>query len=127
VKRSGPPQRRTPLKSGGRLPQGKPLDRRTRIKPMSQKRRDEAPARQQVREETMRRAGHQCEAIGRVPEVRCWGPLDVDEIEGRGVHPGAHLNPELTQVLCRAHHNWKHANPAEARARGLTRKSSYGQ
>lgn len=73
------------------------------------------------------RAGGRCEARDLVPEVRCWGPLDVDELEARGVHPGAHLDPDLCQLLCRGHHDWRHANPAEAEARGLRRRSTYDQ
>ena len=37
--------------------------------------------------------------------------VDVDEIIGRGVLPGAQMRPELFQGLCRPCHNWKHANP----------------
>ena len=79
------------------------------------------------------RAGYRCEAIERVPEVRCWSPerdgfgrfwLDVDEVVGRGVKPGGHLDPDNCQALCRAHHDWRTGNPTEARARGLRKTST---
>lgn len=37
--------------------------------------------------------------------------VDVDEIIGRGVLPGAQMKPELFQGLCRPCHSWKTANP----------------
>lgn len=79
----------------------------------------ERPIRLDVRKETIMRAGGECEAKHIVPEVECWGPLDVDEITARGTNPGSHLNGNLTQALCRAHHNWKDHYPAEAERRGL--------
>lgn len=111
MKRS-PIQRRTPLKGASRL------------KPRSRKRIEETDKRRQVREDALRAAGWRCTATATVPEVRCWGPLDVDEVKSRGVNPGGHLDPSNVQVLCRAHHDWRGAHPAEARARGL-RKASW--
>lgn len=62
-----------------------------------------------------------------MPEVECddrgWWDLEVDEIAGRGVRPGAHLELEDTQALCHAHHRWKTTHPEPARQRGLTLKS----
>ncbi len=108
------------MRSGGRL--------RTygRIAPRSAKTIEQAPLRAEVRATTMARAGGICAAIELVPEVRCSGPAcDVDEIEGRGVNPGSHLDDEITQPLCRAHHHWKTINPKLATERGLTRRSTY--
>lgn len=90
---------------------------------MSAKRRGERDQRQQAVEAAMRRSGGQCVAKDKVPEIPCWGPLDPDEIVGRGVRPGSHLEPDLVQMICRAHHSWKHEHPAEAERRGLTVKS----
>ena len=104
------------------------LGRRSgRLNQQSEKRRAEERDRAEVRRVVRARAGGRCEARDLVPEVRCWGPLDVDEVEARGVHPGAHLDPDLCQLLCRGHHDWRHANPAEAEARGLRRRSTYDQ
>jgi len=117
VKRT-PLERRTPLARGS-----KPLARGGRLNPQSAKRRGERDERQEVMEQAMRGAGRQCEARSIVPEIDCWGPLDVDEVVPRGVRPGAHLDESNVQVLCRAHHDWKHANPREAQARGLRKWS----
>lgn len=92
----------------------------------SRRRREERDEREDVREEVLDRAGYRCEADELVPEVTCSGRLDVDEVIPRGVNPGGHLDPDNCQVLCRAHHDWKHANPAEAVSRGLRRWSWHG-
>ncbi len=110
MKRSGPPERRTPLKRSGRL------------NPMSNKRKAELGVRKRVREEVQERDAYKCVAKHLVPEVECWGPLDVDEICPRG-RGGDWLDPDNCQVLCRAHHDWKHLHPADATSLGLTRSN----
>lgn len=107
MKRSGPLRRNTPLR------------RTTRLKPMSDKRRKELNKRTQVREEVLERDGYTCTAKEILPEIACWGPLDVDEIIGRG-RGGDWLDVDNCQVLCRAHHMWKHDNPARALELGLS-------
>ncbi len=92
---------------------------RKRLAFMSAKRRAEIPLRQQVREAALERAGYDCEASELVPEITCGGPLDVDEKAARGVRPGSHLDLSLVQVLCRNHHDYRHAYPEEAHRRGL--------
>ena len=99
---------------------------RSNLKPQSDRRRGETSARKAVRDATIARVGGRCQAAQIVPEIDCWGPLDVDEVIGRGVKPGGHLDESNTQALCRAHHGWKHENPAEARRRGLRRESWEG-
>lgn len=64
-----------------------------------------------------------CVAMDRVPEVKCGGPLDPDEIVSRARRPGGHLDLDNVQVLCRAHHDWKHEHPIEAVERGLSAHS----
>lgn len=54
-----------------------------------------------------------------VGAVACGGPLDVDEIVGRG-RGGDYLDPDNCQLLCRRHHDWKHAHPEAATAVGLS-------
>lgn len=97
--------------------------RRTRLASQSRKRRAEARARRDVVAEVVARDGG-CVARDLVPEVECWGPLDVDEVVSRGVRPGGHLDAGNAQALCRGHHEWRGANPAEARERGI-RKASF--
>lgn len=94
-----------------------------RIPQESAKRKAERPTRTTVREDALARSGHRCTAVEIVPEIECWGPLDVDEIKSRGVNPGGHLDDTNVQVLCRAHHTWRTENPAESRARGLRLES----
>lgn len=119
MKRGGPLPRRTPLRTRRPLAhRGGPL-KRSPINPVSDRRRGERDERQEVREQAMRAAGFKCSGAEVVPEVKCWGPLDVDEVVPRGVRPGGHLDPSNVQVLCRLHHEWKHAHPQEAAARGL--------
>lgn len=124
---SGAPRPKQPRRSKG--PQGwnSTLRRGGRLNPRSAKRVAEEQARAEVRRLVRQRAGGRCEARDLVPEVRCWGPLDVDELEARGVHPGSHLDPDLCQLLCRGHHDWRHAHPTEALERGLRRRSTYDQ
>lgn len=97
--------------------------KRSRIKPRSQKRIDEADARWEVRQATLQRAGFRCEAPDLAFGVPHGGPLDVDERISRGVRPGAHLDVTITQVLCRMHHSAKALYPDEARRLGLTFRS----
>jgi hypothetical protein len=94
------------------------------LRPTSAKRDAERAERAQVRAEALWRAAYRCQAAELVPQVACRGPLDVDESASRGVAAGSHLDVELTQVLCRAHHDWRHAHPAEALALGLRRLGS---
>lgn len=120
MKRGGPLKRKTPLRARSTLPKG------SRLRQVSPKRRSQRESRLQVVAASLQRAGYRCEAAGIVAEgfpTQCWGPLDVDEIKGRGVNPGGELDVENTQVLCRGHHTWKHENPARARELGLTKRS----
>lgn len=99
------------------LRQGKPIAR------VSPKRRAEDAERASVKVAALVRAGNRCEAGALVPAVACWGPLDCDEVVPRGVYPKGHLDVDNVQVLCRAHHDWKHDNPDAAVAVGLRRWS----
>lgn len=92
--------------------------KRRPLRSLSPKRRESLAERRRVRELVLARDGG-CVAAGLVPSVKCAGPLDVDEIVPRGVRPGGELDPTNCQVLCRAHHRWKHANPIAAHDVGL--------
>lgn len=98
--------------------------RAKRLSPRSKRREEEAAERFIVRGLVMARDRY-CVAEKLVPQVTCGGPLDVDEIVGRGVG-GDYLDPNNCNVLCRRHHDWKHANPEAAHAAGLTRWSWEG-
>lgn len=108
IKRSTKPIKRSPLKRGT-----KPIARE------SAKRKKERGPRARVKATAMRRAGGRCELAAAVPEIACWGPLDADEIEGRGRRPRGHLDDRNVQIACRAHHTWKTDNPLEAARRGV--------
>lgn len=103
------PMRRTPTKIAGR----------------SARTVAELPIRAEVRRLSLERAGHRCEMAALVPEVKCGGLLEVDEFEGRGVNPGAHLDAAFTRVACQLHHRWKTEHPALALERGLRQKSTF--
>jgi hypothetical protein len=92
--------------------------KRTRIKPVSEKRLAERDVRAAVRETTLRRAGFRCQAPGEFG-LRCSGPLDCHETYTRGTTPGSHLDDTITIALCRTHHSYVTDHPAEAHAAGL--------
>lgn len=102
------------------MKRGEPLKRYKRLSPRSKKREAEA-AQRRVVVEIVQRRDKVCQAITIVPEVKCWGPLDVDEIIARSQWSAGYLDPTNCQLLCRAHHDWKHEHPEEARALGLSR------
>ncbi len=91
------------------------------INAFSKKTKSQMKDRELVRIEVLLRDHMQCKAKQMVESIECWGPLDVDEIIPRG-RGGSHLDASNCQVLCRAHHTWKHDNPAEAERLGLTRR-----
>lgn len=98
--------------------------KRTRLRPESLKRRNERAARSVVRHLTLLRAEYRCEGASLCPRVACGllagrAPLEVHEVIGRGVHPGAHLDVELTMALCPAHHDWATTHPHAAHQAGL--------
>lgn len=119
MKRGRPLQRRVPLARGQGLARGKPLARTGRLAPRSPKRIAEREQRAAAIAIAIARDGYRCKAELLVPEVKCWGPLDPDEYDQRGVRPGGHLDPANIQMLCRAHHGWKTENEVEAARRGL--------
>lgn len=94
--------------------------KKTPLKHMSKKRKSQLPQRKEVRRIVLTRDMLSCRAKFLVPSIECHGPLDVDEIVPRG-RGGDWLDIENCQVLCRAHHTWKHDNPADAERLGLTK------
>ena len=108
MKRPGPLRRTTPLRSRQRLAQ------------RSKRRVGETSARSEAIRQAIARDGNRCWAQDLVPEVACWGPLDADEYDPRAQRPGGHLDPTNVQMLCRAHHDWKHTHPIDAARAGLS-------
>lgn len=94
--------------------------KRTPLKFASNKTKKNASKRTEVRRIVMQRDMGLCRAKFLVGSITCSGPLDIDEVIPRG-RGGNYLDPENCQVLCRAHHRWKHDNPAEAERLGLTK------
>jgi len=112
-------KRGEPLKRNKGLDRGTSELKRTRLQPMSKKRRSEAAERRAVVAEAHARDGGRCVAADLVPHVTCWGPLDGDEIVKRSARPGGHLDAANVQGLCRAHHSWKDDHPIDAARVGL--------
>lgn len=59
-----------------------------------------------------------CQTLGLVPEVRCWGPTDLDHLRSRA-RGGDLVSLGNVIALCRGHHIWKDEHPREAEAIGL--------
>lgn len=100
------PPRKTPLRSTGR------------VNPVSKKRRAQADQRTDVRRAVLAAAGHRCEAIDLVPEVRCGDlpgrtGLEVDELRGGSYRVTEWLDPAACQAVCPVHHDWKTAHKRE--------------
>lgn len=98
----------------------KPRVKPTRLNFASNKTKNNASKRTEVRRIVMQRDMRLCQAKFLVASITCSGPLDIDEVIPRG-RGGNYLDPDNCQVLCRAHHRWKHDNPAEAERLGLTK------
>jgi hypothetical protein len=94
--------------------------KRTKVNFASKKTKKNAAERTEVRRIVMQRDMGLCRARFLVGSITCSGPLDIDEVIPRG-RGGNYLDPTNCQVLCRAHHRWKHDNPAEAERLGLTK------
>ena len=102
MKRSGSLRRATPLKRS----------------PMKRSRPKPVPS--DIYAEVAKRDGG-CVARRLVPEVPCWGRIDPHHILPRG--RGGPDTAENLACLCRAHHDWVHAHPAQGYDLGLLKKS----
>lgn len=95
MKRSGPPTRRTALAPGdSRL-------KRSRLAPVSARRRAEAPVRSKALAAVGRRDGTGCTFR---PLGGCVGRVAGHEIVRRSQLAGSHLMPEVIVLVCEAHH-----------------------
>lgn len=122
LKRSTKPLRRTELKRGDSQ-----LQRRTRLQPMSDKRRAAMPARAECRQLVIDRARGRCEACPIVrPGARARQGVDVHEILTRaraGDAIAAITDPANCLFVCRPCHDWITEHPIEAEQLGLVRHS----
>jgi hypothetical protein len=116
VKRSGEPKRNADTTRAwiARSRQPLPLE--------SEKRRRTRRARQHVLDVVRARDGD-CVARDLVPRIVCAGRRDVHEIASRAARPGGELDAANCVLLCRAHHDWTHAQPYLAHSLGLRRWS----
>jgi hypothetical protein len=101
----------------------KGLERRTRLRPVSQKRRAELAKWAAVKADTLMRDAGICQAAHLVPQVACWGPLDPHHIAKRSTTPQARLDPDNIVWLCRRHHDMVDLDQLAAQRLGLHRPS----
>ena len=121
MRRTGPPQRRTPLTPGSKL-ESTSLPRRTRIRPQSAKRRAKGEQYRQAKDAVRQRAADMCE-LGTLVCTR------------RGIEPH-HLKGRVGDLLCdvnwmrwtcRPCHDYVEHNRAEAYERGwLVKRNGKG-
>lgn len=107
--------RRTPIR------RKVPLSRKSRLRPVSPKRRLEAPERTRVvrrvlERDVLCRARVSTECTAMLPREA----VDVHEILPRS-RGGDYLDPAECIGVCRFCHDWLHAHPKAARALGLIR------
>ncbi len=70
------------------------------------------------------RAGERCEAVDLLPDIDCWGILEVNHIKRRPhCTPAERVDPNNGNLLCAAHHQWVSLHSDLARELGLYRKS----
>lgn len=127
MERSVPLQRRTPLKSTGKIKQGKPLSRqwpeatRAPLARSNLKRRPKFVSLEykELRLKVKLRDGG-CVATHLIPDIDCCGRQEVHHLWRRSQGgPDADWN---LKTLCAAHHTWVHANIKEALKLDLLRK-----
>jgi len=128
VKRSGPPKRRTPLRSSSQLSSSQHSLNRQPLRATSKRKQAELAARRRIRPLIEERDGG-CVAAMRVRHVACWHPpgvpLDMHEVVTRG-RGGSATDPANIILVCRAHHDWIGGHGPEAEALGLLAKRSPG-
>lgn len=122
MKRS-PLKRITPLRRLTPLEPGAPLERRSQLKRITPLRpgRKSRGVPSELREEVARRDGD-CRGRALIPEVKCWGRLDPHHVLRRS--QGGKDEASNLVTLCRSHHDWVHAHPADSKRLGLLRSSS---
>jgi hypothetical protein len=108
---------RAPLESRSELVRGKPLERRTPIKPMSDKGAVKLAEWERVLPLVLARDGHRCQAVTVFPDVHCQGRLTAHHKRLRS-QGGGH-DPDNLVTVCNNHHLYIHLHPEEAAAHGF--------
>lgn len=108
------------MKRKSPLDRSTPLKQRTRLRPVSDRRRKRDRNYNVSRAAVYERGGGRCEHVDQVTGVRCPGFIEqVHHIAGR-LGPDPHRMDNLVG-LCAWHHDLVHANPGWARSVGLMR------
>lgn len=113
--------RRTPFRRGGKFASdpGREMSR-SRLKPVSDKRRSQADEYADAKATAWDRDRGRCQAERSWPEVACGGRLDPHHIRPVNRFPELRCDPDNLTTLCRAHHDAAHhEDPVRARALGL--------
>lgn len=99
---------------------------RSRINPVSTKRKADMKERNEVRDAVLARANGRCEYRSIIPEVRCGSlpertGLECDEIHGGALRAEEWLDPDRIIATCAVHHDWKtlHKNEVIKRLEAL--------
>lgn len=108
MKRSGPPERRSPLRAGKQMRRGGP------VKPVSDRRRDENVERRAL-----------ADSFGPDPVCRfpgCSAPADdLHELIRRSQWRGGLVDRDNVVPICRPHHDWVTTHPDEAHDLGMAK------
>jgi hypothetical protein len=92
------------------------------LKPVSDKRREQLPVREKVRQIVIARdKGCVARTMKPVPCGQIGGraPLEVHEIRGGADRQATWLDPDWCIAVCPVTHSWVHDNVEEAKKRGL--------
>ena len=74
------------------------------------------------RRAVMARDRHQCRMAG-MADLTCRGPLAAHHVIFRSRSTSRRADPDNGASLCRAHHDWVHAHPADARDLGFAARA----
>lgn len=116
--------KRSPLKRRTALNRGTSQLKRSRLNPVSSKRKGEQTARANVCAAVVERDGH-CVGVELVPGHVCGSPdpsrppLEVHEVIPRSAWPAGYLVEANCLLVCQALHDWIGLHPADAAALGL--------
>lgn len=80
----------------------------------------DADERAEMRRVVIGECGDRCVARVVLPEIRCYGFLEVHELVDRSVRPGVQLDADFAITACRPHHEWISADASRARDDGLS-------